>query len=138
MGLILHTNSWVTVIEADIYLTDKPNTANWLASTQKEKYLIEAFFEIYTSPNFSIPKTSTDERVKWAQIELAYWNFKYGEDKEKREALQMMGVTSAKADDTQEDYNCKFVSSPIITGLLSDFLTGAYNARFHRKIKHCL
>jgi hypothetical protein len=136
MGLILHENSWVTIAEADIYLADKAGASAWPLSTEKVALLITAFREIYMSPLFSIPKTSTNERVKAAQIELAFWLMDYNEDRGKREALQIMGVTSAKADDTQENYNCKFVMPNFITDILSGFMTGSTIAKFHRKVDH--
>jgi hypothetical protein len=136
MGLILHDNSWVTIAEADTYLSDKFGASAWLLSTDKAALLITSFREIYFNPDFSIPKTSTNEAVKSAQIELAFWLLNYDVDRDKREALQIMGVTSAKADDTQENYNCKFILPPFVTNLLSGFLTGSCIARIKREVKH--
>jgi|WetSurMetagenome_2_1015567.scaffolds.fasta_scaffold265609_1 hypothetical protein len=136
MGLILHENSWVTIAEADAYLADKFGASAWALSTEKAALLITAFREIYSSSLFSIPKTSTNEKVKMAQIEMGFWLLNYNDDKGKREALQIMGVTSAKADDTQENYNCKFIMPPFITDLLSGFMTGSTIAKFHRKVDH--
>ena len=139
MGLILHSNSWVTIAEADNYLNDKFGASAWLLSLEKEALLITAFYEIYTSPGVSIEKISTNERVKWAQIEMAFWLLKHDNDRDVREALQIMGVTSAKADDTQENYNCKFLLPPVVTNLIIDFTTGGMQiGRIKRKIKHYL
>jgi len=138
MSLILHTNSWVTIAEADNYLSDKFGASAWSLSTEKEALLVTAFYEIYTTPNITIPKNSTNERVKWAQIELAFWLLQHDQDRGIRESLQVMGVTSAKADDTQENYNCKFILPPTIANLLSDFMSGLQIGHVNRKIKHYL
>jgi hypothetical protein len=138
MGLILHTNSWVTIAEADTYLNDKCNASAWSTCTQKESFLVTAFRTIYSHPGISIEKTSTNERVKWAQIEMAYWLLQHDKDNDIREALQVMGVTSAKADDTQETYNCKFLLPPVVENLIIDFVSGIQIGHMKRKIKHYL
>ena len=94
MGLVLNDNSWVTIPEADDYLKDKFGADAWsaLSNTIKEQCLITAFWWIYAYPGVNIPKTSTDEKVKNAQIELAWWIYNYYTEFEKRGALIASGV----------------------------------------------
>jgi hypothetical protein len=139
MSLILHVNSWVTIAEADNYLSDKFGASAWSLSAEKSQLLITAFYEINAEPTISISPTSTDQKVKNAQIEMAFWLMVYGADRDKRDALQTMGVVKAKADDTEEDYNGKCKLPGVVLGLLSDFTTaGLQIGRFKRKIKHYL
>ena len=94
MGLVLHTNSWVTVAEADTYLADKYGASAWspLPNTTKEQLLITAFRWIFYYSGVSIPASSTDSAVKAAQIELAWWIYNYWSEYEKRQALIAGGV----------------------------------------------
>lgn len=88
-------NSWVTIPEANLYLSEKFGAEEWsaLSDNTKTKCLVTAFWWIYTYPGVNIPKSSTNERVKVAQIELAWWIYQYYEEFDKREALISSGVT---------------------------------------------
>jgi hypothetical protein len=136
MALIVGNNSWVTVIEADSYLADKYDVSGW-STAAKDQLLVTAFYRIFTNPDLSILKTSTNERVKWAQIELAYWLLANGEDFEKRESLRAMGVTSIKIDDFAETYkDSYFILPSIVSNLLQSYLTSSYFGLIKRDVEN--
>ena len=88
-------NSWVTIAEANFYLETEFGASEWtpLSNDIKEQCLVTAFWWIYTYPGVNIPKTSTNERVKVAQIKLAWWIYQNYDEFKKREALISSGVT---------------------------------------------
>ena len=124
MGLVVGTNSWVTVAEADSYLADKFGASAWsgLANSIKEQSLITAFWWIYNNPNYNIAKSSTAEKVKNAQIELAWWIYNYYEEYRKREALISSGVKKFRIGEFSEDLNNQSLPK-IVTDMLEDELT---------------
>lgn len=135
MGLVVGTNSWVTIAEADSYIANKINSDSWTA-IDKAKYLISAFYAIYTSPDLNIPKDSTNEKVKIAQMELAYWFLDNYTAWTKRQALQNMGVTEFRADGISEVYNNKGSLPFYILDMLKDFKTGSTIATFERDVEY--
>jgi len=92
--VIVGTNSWVTTTEADDYLEEKFGADAWagLSATIKAQCIITAFWWIFNYPFVNIPKSSTNESVKNAQIELAWWIYNYYKSYEKRGALIASGV----------------------------------------------
>jgi len=92
MALVVGENSWATVAEADAYLTDRVGTQEWFTLDEasanpgdpsKETYLIMAFNYLLTKNGYCLDKTLTDENVKKAQIEFAFYfvdNFTTYED----------------------------------------------------------
>lgn len=135
MGLVVGSNSWVTIAEADSYIADKINSGLWL-TTDKAKYLISAFYAIYTSPDLNIAKESTNEKVKIAQIELAFWFIDNYNAWMKRQAIQGMGVTQFTADGIHESYNNKGSLPLFILDMLTDFKTGSTIATFERDVEY--
>ena len=94
MGLTLNTNSWVTVTESDTYFLDRWGSVNWhsLTNTEKERLLVTSFRWIQAQPQFSISASSTSDIVKNAQMELAWYIYRYFTETEKRRALYAQGV----------------------------------------------
>lgn len=133
--LTVGTNSWVTIAEADSYIADMYSNTGW-AAADKDKLLITAFRRIYTCPDFSIAKTSTNELVKWAQIELAFWLLKNNNDMQKREALQSMNITSVRIDDMSESYDKGFILPPIVKNMLKDFASGSHIGVIDREVEN--
>ena len=88
MSLIVGTNSWCSIGEADSYLTNKRNAYEWfnLGDTDdpgvicKTSLLVSAYRRLINSAEFNIASSSTDDNVKNAQIEMAWFLYKHGEE----------------------------------------------------------
>lgn len=81
MAIIVGENTWVTILEADAYLTTRIGTAAWFALPDtagaglpsKELYLIMAFNMLVNHPSYCLDATLTTDDVKNAQTELAFY-----------------------------------------------------------------
>jgi len=125
MGLIINTNSWVSVIEANNYLADKWNVGTlWTAlnDTQKEQALVTAFHWIQSIKKYNISPLSTANKIKYAQIELAYYIIQYYTQHKKRDALYAQGVRNFSISKWSETID-KSTLPPEVDGLLIDFIT---------------
>lgn len=138
MGLVLHQNSWVTLIEANTYLSDKVDSSIWTTNpTLNSNYLIEAFWLLYTSKMFTIPKNSTNQNVKNAQCEMAFWLKENYTDYKKRKALQNQGVKEFSIDGFKEIYDRQAIIPEIVAGMLDDYESGSDGfAKITRKIDY--
>jgi hypothetical protein len=133
------TNSWVTLTEANDYLESQFGN-NWDSITSdddKKKCLITAFWLIYTWPDYSIPKTSTEENVKYAQIKLADWIYSNYSDWKEHGAMIAAGIKSfalPKWRETLIDQGLPFE----VQSLLNDSLinSGGYFATFERELEN--
>jgi hypothetical protein len=108
MALAVGVNSWVTRSEADTFMADQLSAASWAAmsNAQKDQSLVTAFWKIYGNKNYTISKTSTDEKVKAAQILTASYIYENFDSLKKRLALQGQGVsdfTISKFSETLKD-----------------------------------
>lgn len=136
MGLTYHVNSWVTVAEADAYLADKfgiGTTWTGLNNTQKEQALVTAYYWIQSLSQYSISPTSTAEKVKHAQIELALYIVRHFEEHRKRNALYAQGVRDFRISKWAEKLD-KSTLPPEVSELLFDYLTGGYFPEFTREL----
>ena len=131
MSLIVGTNSWSTIAEADAYLTDRINASAWfLLSDQddpgelsKESLLVSSFYWLFGAPDLEISKSSSDSNVKNAQIEAALWLLTYSEQLEERRAAMFSGLSSFRYSKRSENFNPSLLKiPPHITGLLSEYL----------------
>lgn len=139
IAIIVGTNSWVTLAEANLYLQNKLGADDWstLSDSTKEQCLITAFWLIYTWPEVSIPKNSTDEKVKIAQIELAWWLYNHYSEWRERGALIAGGVKSFAISKWRETLNKQ--SLPLeVQNLLDDSLlnAGGYFPTFERELEN--
>lgn len=132
MSLVVGTNSWVTIDEADDHLKHKIATTAWFlldptgsdGAITKENLLITAFNELKGIPNVEISDSSTDENVKKAQIEYAWYYYNHYEEIDERRAAISNGVTSYKIDDRSENFNINNVGIPgFILGMLTQYVT---------------
>jgi len=82
MALVVGTNSWVTVAEADTYLTDRLGTQDWFTLDEspsapgepsKDTFLITAFNLLVNKGGYCLDPAMTDNRVKNSQSELAFY-----------------------------------------------------------------
>ena len=137
--VIVGTNSWVTITEADDYLEEKFGADAWagLSNNLKAQCLITAFWWIYNYPFFNIPKSSTDENVKNAQIELAWWIYLYYKGFEKRGALIAGGVTDFTLSKWKEKLDEQEMPQ-IILNILDDELVnkGGYFPTVSRELEN--
>ena len=96
MALVVGTNSWVTLVEADAYFADHPKSSPWdvLDDPTKEQYLILSFNWIVNDPAFTAVPSTVDQNVKNGQCEGALFLINYYDDYTKRDALIATGVQS--------------------------------------------
>lgn len=121
MALIIGTNSFVTLTEANNYLDSKFGAGGWsaLPDATKEQLLVTAFRWLVS---LGIAKTSTDENIKWAQIELAWWSYNYLSEYEDRGALLASGVTKFQLSKWEEE-----LSSQGLPTIVKDLIADAIN-----------
>jgi hypothetical protein len=124
MSVIVGTNSWVTIAQADAYLATKYGAGAWAAFSVADKtaLLITAFNIIRFQSGYNVPASSTSQVVKDAQCLLAWWWYLHGEEWDKRAALYASGVRSFTVMSFQED-----LATAHIKEMLIDFATGNGN-----------
>lgn len=131
------TNSWVTLTEANDFL-DQIFDNDWsnLTEVQKKQLLITAFWLIYTYPEISIEKSSTEEKVKIAQIKLAEWLYNYYDEWKERGALIAGGVKSFSLSKWREVFNRQSLPFEVLN-LLDDSLlnSGGYFPLVERELE---
>lgn len=128
MALVVGQNSWVTISEADDYLTDSVNAFSWFdipsslgpGVLSKESLLVTAYYWLTNDGRFDLPASSTNDLVKYAQIELAWWIFQHSVEFLKREALITSGVKEFEYSKWREKLG-KQELPPRIVGSLSSF-----------------
>lgn len=143
MALVIGTDSWATLVEADAYLTNKVGTSEWFSLTDtpatpgaesKESFMIMAYNQLLTKVGYDIPSDSTDENVKKGQIEFAYYLLTSGDEYNQRVDLQSQGVTEFKLSKWSEKYSEESILNQplpsIVANFLSDYIrynmTGSY------------
>lgn len=123
MAIVVGSNSWVTVAEADTYLEGKWGASGWAGLdpvTQKTPLLISAFRWIRRLTGYSVPADSTDQNVKDAQCEAAWYLYKHGTGSDKREALRAQGVKAFRVMSFSETLTASEVPD-FIADLLKDY-----------------
>jgi hypothetical protein len=99
MALVVGTNSWATVAEADAILENVIGSGNWFAlpanaapgSASRETYLVSAFY--WLSGAYGIPASvSGSDVLKRAQALAAQWMIAEWDGYRKREGLIAGGV----------------------------------------------
>jgi hypothetical protein len=130
MSLVVGTNSWATVAEADTYLTDRINAVDWFSTSptaapgavSKESLLVSAFYWLTGAPELSLSVTLTDTNVKNAQIEAALFLLEHYDELNERRAAMFTGVESWKLSKKSENYNIDQLQIPsYIIGMLRDY-----------------
>lgn len=94
MSLVVGTNSWVTVAEADTYFTLHIDGAKWTALTtdDKNKYLVTAYRWIFNNPGINVSATNSTQKVKDGQCQASLFLINYYDEYTKRDALIASGV----------------------------------------------
>jgi len=122
--LVIGTNSWVTVAEADIYMETRFGSWEfWTDETNKEAALVTAYNKIVNSGYFSdLPDTATTG-IKAAQCEMALFLCMEGGDVLRRAGLQAQGVVQAGiAKETYDpDARGKLAFPPEVLALLKEY-----------------
>ena len=123
--IIVGTNSWVTEVEADAYFEARLNASTvWSALTSPDKIilLISAFNWIRQQPGLDVAASETNEIVKQAQYETAWYMHNYFQDHEDRQALHASGVRDFELSDFQEQLNEPQFPA-FVVGMLKDYIT---------------
>jgi uncharacterized HAD superfamily protein len=117
-------NSWVTIADADIYFSDIWDGSFWsiLSLLQKQRLLITAYKWILSS-GYSISMSSTAQKVKDAQCELAKEVYNAYDEYKKRQRLYASGVRNFNFNGWSESL-AKQELPVNIQDLLEDFATG--------------
>lgn len=132
MAIVVGVNSWVTIAEADAYLTSKAGAENWFAladaagpgEDSKETFLVSAYYWLLYDSGFGLTPENTDDYVKKAQIEAALFLLSYRVDYENRAAKIAGGVERFKNSKWEEDLG--IVSKP--SSVLDPLEKGGYSA----------
>jgi len=135
MSLIVGTNSWVTIAEADTYLEDSMNAGDWFdlpiesgteqGSKSRSSVLITAFRWLMSHSSLSgLSASLTDDNVKQAQIESAIFLLRYQSDYERRDSLRAMGVSQMSVSKWSESLEDVTLPSNIASLLSSYTIRG--------------
>lgn len=112
MALVVGTNSWVSVAEADTYFTNRVGASDWFdldeppatpGADSKDTFLISAFYWLFDDQGFNLPQVSDDPIIKRAQEEAALFLMKYSLDYENRQAQSASGIARFKNSKWEED-----------------------------------
>ncbi|MCK4815127.1 hypothetical protein KA005_05095 [bacterium] len=134
MAIVVGTNSYVTIAEADAYLNERIGASIWFAlpddasegADSKTVYLASAYNWLLSSPTLDLPETSTDDAIKNAQIESAFYLLEHYNALNARRSAQAQGVVSMRLSKKWEEYADRDVSEipNFISGGLSAYMTG--------------
>ncbi len=124
MALVVGTNSWATVAEANTYFTTSYGRSDWagFTDTVKETLLITAFNWINQQSQFSIAASNTTDIVKQAQYEAAWYWYKYHANTEDRRALFYQGVREFEISKFREELEAPMFPD-FIGEILEDYLS---------------
>src|SRR6185503_7566388 len=135
--LTVGTNSWVTVAEADAYMSLRVGAkAHWTDEVNKAACLVTGYKQIKRNPRFSLPDPA-DDNVKDAQMEQALFLAVHAADIISRKGLQAQGVNAAGI--VKATYDMAFAKempfAPEVLTLLEDYARagdGIYIASLER------
>jgi len=127
MALVVGSNTWVTVTEADEYLTYRMGTDEWFdlqekgqpGTLSKETVLGTAFRELVNCPSLDLPVSASGDNVKNAQVEMALFLVNHFNELDDRRAGIATGLNSFQLGKRREDLRTFFIGVPeyIITML---------------------
>ena len=128
MSVVVGTNSWITIVEADAYLTDRLEAEAWFlisdtgapGEKSKTSLIVTAFHWLYNNVNYDIPLDSSDDNIKNAQAEASFYLSVYYKQMDKRRALIGDGVQQFERSNWSESLGK--MDLPIhIKGMLTDY-----------------
>lgn len=135
MSLVVGTNSYASVAEADAYLSDRIGSSAWFALPEssvtpgaetKEAYLVSAYNWLIGSPILDVPATGDDPNLKAGQIESALYLLENYDTMKIRRAIQAQGVsayTLSKKSETFKDNGKGSEIPDYILGILKSYRT---------------
>ena len=130
MALVVSQNSWVTINEADIYLTDRIDASDWFllnsvgnpGEQSKTTLLASSYFWLMGDTAFELSSTLTDGDVKNAQIEGALFLLGHSSELDAKRAFLSFGGMSFRLSKRQESFRLQGLTIPAhILGLLSAY-----------------
>ncbi len=100
MAFVVGVDSWVTVEEADTYLTYRLGTEEWFSIPKqtepgvpsRESILGAAFRELLNCTSLTLTESSTNDNIKNAQIEMALYLTGYFDEMQDRRAAIATGL----------------------------------------------
>ncbi|MHA1302142.1 MAG: hypothetical protein ACTSPI_00370 [Candidatus Heimdallarchaeaceae archaeon] len=131
MALIVGQNSWATILEADTYLTDRINAEDWFELSEsgasgevsKSSLLISAYYWLLNAPQLELSSSLTDDNVKNAQIESAFFLLEHYNALNQRRAAMFTGVEEFKLSQKREKLNINKLQIPnYIIGALKTYI----------------
>lgn len=116
-------NTWCTLEYADAYFEERWNSESWALKEEEDrkKLLAHAYKLINQQSDIAIAADETEDIVKQAQCELAWYILNYWNEHEKRKALANMGVTEFKVSKFSEKLT-KIQIPEDIKDMLSDYV----------------
>lgn len=134
--LTVNTNTWVTLAEADSYFNSKYGTAAWitLSSEDRKRLLISAYNWINSDPAYSISVVT--DKLKKAQLELAWYTHINYDQHEKHVNLYSSGVRTFRISKFHESLEAPQMPT-IVKNLLDeyDFNSGGYFSTVTREVE---
>lgn len=133
-AVVVGTNSWVTIADADAYLGAKYGADAWASFTEtvKTSLLITAFNMLRRAHGYNIAASATAQAVKDAQCELAWFWYSHGAEWEKRAGLYAAGVREFDILDFSETLEAPDLPF-FIKDMLDDYYVGENRiATLHR------
>ena len=130
MALSVGQNSWVTIVEADTYLTDRIDASNWFdlgdtgdpGASSKTTLLASSFHWLMGDVSLELSATLTDANVKNAQMEGALFLLKYGAELQAKRAFLSFGGKSFRLSKRWENFDLRGLTIPVhILGLLREY-----------------
>jgi len=124
LTLTVNTNTWATLAEANSYMESIWSGEVWiaLAIENRKKLLIHAYRWINRLSNYSI--SSVTNKLKYAQIELAWYIYENSDTHKKHEALEAQGVTEFRLSKFYEKLS-KVGLPQVVKDLLDDYDVGS-------------
>lgn len=133
--LTVGTNTWVTLAEADSYFESRYGSDAWatLTADNRKKLLISAYQWINSDPAYSI--SAVTDKLKKAQLELAWYIYTNYEQHEKHVNLYSSGVRTFRISKFHEDLE-KPQMPTIVKDLLDEynFNSGGYFPTISREV----
>lgn len=133
MAIIIGTNSWATTAEADTYLADRLDTGQWFelqdvgnpGEVTKTTFMVTAFRWLRNSRQLNLSDSLTDQVVKDAQSEAAFFLVRYRREWDDREAAIASGLTEFDMSRRSETFDPNQLSIPQrILDMLQNFVGG--------------
>jgi len=130
MALVVSQNSWVTIVEADTYLTDRIDASNWFdledigspGAKSKTTLLASSFQWLIGDPSLELSLTLTDDNVKKAQMEGALFLLNYSKELQGKQAFLSFGGRSFRMSKRWESFDLSALTIPLhIIGLLQEY-----------------